>query len=90
MALKRGLSSKSTNQGSSQNMGVGSLPNILSKVNKIKVGRVNEIILNQFHPKFEEVGGYNGLGTIFFEENNYLSNSNNKAKPFSPKFHLTL
>ena len=85
MALKRGLSSKSTNQGSSQNMGVGSLPNILSKVNKIKVGRVNEIILNQFHPKFEEVGGYNGLGTIFFEENNYSLNSNNKAKPFFPQ-----
>lgn len=29
--------------------------------------RVVDIILNDSHPRFEEVGGWNGLGTIFFQ-----------------------
>ena len=28
--------------------------------------RVKDIVLNDSHPKFEEVGGWNGLGTIFY------------------------
>ncbi len=29
--------------------------------------RVIDIVLNDSHPRFEEVGGWNGLGTIFFQ-----------------------
>ena len=87
MALKRGLSSKSTDKENSQGTNIGNISNILSESGKIKIGRVNEIVLNQFHPRFDEVGGYNGLGTVFFEESNYLSRStDNKAKPFFPQF----
>jgi hypothetical protein len=47
--------------------------------------RIKDIVLNDSHPKFEEVGGWNGLGTIF-----YMTTSNpvfgeqtteQKAKP---------
>tara|TARA_R110000782_G_scaffold77835_1_gene154208 strand:+ start:36 stop:1310 length:1275 start_codon:yes stop_codon:yes gene_type:complete len=56
-------------QGSREN-----LNNTLSTINnKVIVGRVTDIILDENHPKFNEVGGWNGLGTIFYEVNNIIS-----------------
>jgi len=42
--------------------------------------------LYENHPKFDEVGGWNGVGTIFYEINNLVSfKDTQKAKPFYPQ-----
>lgn len=52
--------------------------------------RVKDIILNESHPNFEELGGWNGLGVINYEEiqsptGNILSQKfTNKAYPLNP------
>lgn len=47
--------------------------------------RVIDIVLNDSHPRFEEVGGWNGLGTIFFQSTQAPvfgeQTSDEKAKP---------
>jgi hypothetical protein len=47
--------------------------------------RIVDIVLNDSHPRFEEVGGWNGLGTIFFQSTQAPifgeQTSNEKAKP---------
>jgi hypothetical protein len=47
--------------------------------------RVVDIVLNDSHPRFEEVGGWNGLGTIFFQSTQAPvfgeQTSDEKAKP---------
>ena len=47
--------------------------------------RVVDIVLNDTHPKFDEVGGWNGLGTIFYISVSApvfgTQTSENKAKP---------
>lgn len=50
------------------------------------IGRVTDIILDNTHPQFSNLGGYNALGTVFFEEVNKANNGiNNKtATPFFP------
>lgn len=53
---------------------------------KYLMGRVVDIVLNSEHPKFNEVGGFNGIGTIFYELNNNIGNQKLKAKPFYPQF----
>lgn len=51
--------------------------------NKMVVGRVKDIILDPFHPKFKEYGSFNSIGTIFFEENQLIGSSTPQiAKPF--------
>jgi len=41
--------------------------NSLATLNgKVIAGRVNDIVLDENHPKFNDVGGLNGLGTIFY------------------------
>jgi hypothetical protein len=69
-------------QGSREN-----LNNIISTINnKFIIGRVTDIILDENHPKFNEVGGWNGLGTIFYEVNNIVSTKYNlTAKSFYPQ-----
>ena len=39
---------------------------LLSLNGKVIAGRVNDIVLDENHPKFNDVGGLNGLGTIFY------------------------
>jgi len=53
---------------------------------KMIVGRVTDIILNDQHPEFLNKGGWSSIGTIFFEEND-LQGSNNPstARPFFPQ-----
>tara|TARA_R110000822_G_scaffold9093_11_gene35512 strand:- start:1492 stop:2829 length:1338 start_codon:yes stop_codon:yes gene_type:complete len=44
--------------------------------------RVTDIIISNTHPLFNEYGGWNGLGTIFFEPmNNLVSKSNTTSNP---------
>lgn len=53
---------------------------------KISVGRVKSIILNENHPRFKELGEWNGLGTIEFDSVNNPSTIENiypTAKPLS-------
>jgi len=50
------------------------------------IGRVTDIVLNSEHPKFDDVGGFNGIGTIFYEINNKIGNKKFQAKPFYPQF----
>lgn len=54
---------------------------------KIIPARVTDIVLDETHPKFNEVGQFNGLGTIFFEKINFEDNNltNPSAKPFFPQ-----
>jgi len=54
--------------------------------NKMVIGRVTDIVLDENHPKFTEVGGWNGLGTVFFELDNLVSLKDQKtAKSFYPQ-----
>lgn len=53
--------------------------------------RVIDIVLNKSHPKFKEVGEWNGIGTIFYDffENPTTSNSSGlKAKPFFSNYKI--
>jgi len=54
--------------------------------NKFIAGRVTDIVLDENHPKFDEVGGLNGLGTIFYELDNLVSTKDiQTAKPLHPQ-----
>ena len=44
-------------------------------------GRVVDIILSNTHPLFNDFGGWNGLGTIFFEPISNLEKSSVLVKP---------
>ncbi len=57
MALKFGPSSVSPSKPTFSNLGKG----------EVKTVRVKDIVLSPNHPRFKEVGGWNGLGTIFFD-----------------------
>ena len=48
--------------------------------------RVTDIVLNEKHPKFKEVGEWNGIGTIFYETIGYNARSIGFAYPFDPHF----
>jgi len=57
MALKFGPSSVSPSKPTFSNLGKG----------EVKTVRVKDIVLSPNHPRFDEVGGWIGLGTIFFD-----------------------
>ena len=82
MGLERGISAnqRSKKTSSTSNSALSSNDNLAPIV-----GRVTDIVLNSDHPKFQDVGGYNGIGTIFFEEINYIGKGTNKAKSFYPQ-----
>ena len=59
---------------------------LLALDSKVITGRVTDIILDENHPKFNEVGGLNGIGTIFYELDNLVSTKDNQiAKPLHPQ-----
>ena len=60
---------------------------LTSQEDEFFVGRVTDIILNHNHPKFKDYGGWNGIGTIFFEAqgNEFVGSNNIIAKPLSPQ-----
>jgi len=82
MGLERGISANQRSKKVSSTRGINSTSE--DKLAPI-IGRVTDIVLNSEHPKFNDVGGYNGIGTIFFEENNYIGTTVNKAKSFYPQ-----
>lgn len=45
----------------------------LSSVNQIIVGRVVDIILDNKHPKFKELGEWDSLGNVYFVEADKVS-----------------
>ena len=57
--------------------------NAISQANLIRAVRVLSIVLDETHPRFKELGEWNGLGTIEFEDviNPLPSNSLLIAKP---------
>ena len=63
------------------------LSSMLSTIkDKMIVARVTDIILDKEHPNFDSQGGWNSIGTIFFEENDLQgSNNNTPARPFFPQ-----
>ena len=74
-ALNKNLSSPNGNQNSSPSLD-----------NTVISGRVTDIVLDENHPKINEVGGLNGIGTIFFELNSIISSEDSKtAKPLQPQ-----
>ena len=52
---------------------------------RIKVGRVIDIILNDKYPKFKKYGGDSAIGTIKFKPINFTTPGESFAKPFFPK-----
>lgn len=54
--------------------------------NQTVVARVKDIVLDENHPKFNDVGGYNGIGTIYYEISNSTGTNLGtlKAKPVDP------
>ena len=80
MINRTGISSingKSKNGGKS-NLGVS---------NNSLVGRVTDIILNENHPEFITYGGFNSIGTVFFEVVDSRNTGTQKyAKPAYPGF----
>ena len=87
MANKYGFSSvnkqvnfKSSNGSNNQNL--------IDEVNqKFIYARVVDIILDDTHPKFEELGGWSSIGTVFYldiEVNNNDIRLSNIAKPLLP------
>ena len=62
-----------------------SIPNLISTVNnKLINGRVTDIVLDENHPRFDEVGGLNGIGTIFYEIGDFTDvDSLLSAKPLN-------
>ena len=68
------------------NPDVEKLSQIMSKIKGgIQVGRVTDIILNDQYPEIDKYGGVNGIGTIFYELNNFIGGENGIAKPFFPQ-----
>jgi len=68
----------------------GSQDNLLNQLNSMNnrfiVGRVTDIILDDNHPNFNQVGGYNGIGTIFYELDTLNSPKDSQtAKPLHPQ-----
>ena len=82
MGLERGIAANSRSKKIKSTLTTNSTTGNSEYV----IGRVVDIVLNSEHPKFQDVGGYNGIGTIYYEINNKIGNSKFTAKPFYPQF----
>lgn len=78
--------------GQSLNSG-GDISNLATSIEELNLkiipARVTDIILDETHPKFTEYGGWNGIGTINFEQVNTPEGKDITkpiAKPFFPQF----
>jgi hypothetical protein len=82
----KGLSANNKPAAGKKSSGVEQLSQVMAKVQGgMQVGRVTDIILNGAYPNIEDYGGLNGIGTIFFELNNFISDGRGIAKPFYPQ-----
>lgn len=66
MASKRGLIAANNIANSSRINSFGTFTNLESN-NIIITGRVISIVLNETHPRFQELGGWNGIGSIEYD-----------------------
>ena len=64
----------------------GVFDKFVAKHDTVIVGRVTDIILNNRHPEYDNYGGDNSIGGIFFEIQNFNSPGSTFAKPFYPQF----
>ena len=71
---------KSQNRGNSNNIDLFSKIGTLN--NKITPNRVKSIILDQSHEKFEDLGGWNALGTIETSDGRFIRPLNSNSKIF--------
>jgi len=71
---------KSQNRGNSNNIGLFS--EISTLKNKVTPNRVKSIILDQSHEKFEDLGGWNALGTIETSDGRFIRPLNSNLKIF--------
>lgn len=88
MASKFGFAGLNSNLNS-----VDTTSNLGAQINELLSkhvsGRVVDIILDDTHPNFEELGEWNGIGTIKFELIDFQTSdikSTTTAKPFFPQF----
>ena len=63
MAQKYGFAALNKNLNSNSNNGFG-VKNAINQYNLIRSVRVLSIVLDENHPRFKELGEWNGLGTI--------------------------
>ena len=80
MGFKSGISANTGNNFNSSN----TTPNENPIEERIKVGRVIDIILNENYPDFNEYGGSSSIGTIKFKPQNFNASGISFAKPFFP------
>jgi hypothetical protein len=87
MAQKYGFAALNKNLNSNSNNGFG-VKNAINQYNLIRSVRVLSIVLDENHPRFKELGEWNGLGIIEYEEvNNPLpSPSLPTARPITGNF----
>ncbi len=58
---------------------------IANLANNFITARVTDIVLNEKHPRYKEVGEWNGIGTIFFQYFDGSINQRSFAYPFIPQ-----
>jgi hypothetical protein len=87
MAQKYGFAALNKNLNSNSNNGFG-VKNAINQYNLIRSVRVLSIVLDENHPRFKELGEWNALGVIEYEEvNNPLpSPSLPTARPITGNF----
>jgi hypothetical protein len=87
MAQKYGFAALNKNLNSNSNNGFG-VKNAINQYNLIRSVRVLSIVLDENHPRFKELGEWNALGIIEYEEvNNPLpSPSLPTARPITGNF----
>jgi hypothetical protein len=67
------------------NSGVQSLANIVNNLsNTVIPVRVTDVVLNDKHPKYTDVGKWNGIGAVFFQYIDGTTPANSFAYPFFP------
>lgn len=67
------------------NSGVQSLANIVNNISNTFVPvRVTDVVLNDKHPKYTDVGEWNGIGAVFFQYIDGTTPANSFAYPFFP------
>ena len=73
--LKTGITNSSKGTSPSSNNG-GNFTQIGNLQSKIVAARVIDIVLDENHPRFNDVGQWNGIGAIFYEFVNKIGSSN--------------
>jgi hypothetical protein len=93
MAIYRqGITTSNGNNNSNSNSSGGAFNTLKSLVDNnsslFKIVRVLDIVLDENHPKFKDVGEWNGIGTIYFEDINNSTIISTFAYPLNPQIKL--